>query len=57
MIEQVDHPFAAHGALHQPRDGLADAAQAGQGCEKREEGIGFHGLTLLGRGLYMTNRS
>ena len=48
MVQQVDHPFTAHGAPHQSRDGLADATQAGQGFEKREKGIGFHGLTLLG---------
>jgi hypothetical protein len=48
MIQQIDHPRAAHSPRHQPRDRLADAAQAGQGCEKREDRIGLHGLTLLG---------
>ncbi len=41
--QQVDHPFPAGGAGDQPGARLAEAAQAGQRCEKRGESVGLHG--------------
>ena len=45
MEQYVDDALPPYGARHQRRHRGAYAAQGGQGCEKRGEGIGVHGLT------------
>ena len=45
MEQPVDHAIPARRARQQGRYRGAYAAQGGQGCEKRGEGIGVHGLT------------